>query len=407
MGVLTTGCALRVPPGPAPIAVAARPVTPVVLPDPAAQGVWFAARLATGAADDPPGREGLAALSVRARVAATATPADAPIDITVGRDWTALSLTCPSAEALACADRFASALVGDAQPVGGEQIAALQVEAQHRLDAIRSDPTALATTVLGRVLWNAHPYGHPVEGRRTVLPLLTAAEATDFATRHLVRASVRVGLAGAFPADAATRLAERLHALPPSLPAERPLPQPLRQPGPGLWVVPADVTETTVVLGATWSRAGDEPASDLAFAAQACLAEGPSGLRPVWLDPLPTAHGGWAVALPPGSADAATGALVQALEALAQLQRDGVSPAARAAAAHPHDPAAWLHDALARPASDPAAPSDADPCASWLRHLSLDAVQAVVVTPTPDAIALPPTWTSGRRTVIDPDRWLD
>ena len=407
--LLTAGCALRVPPGPAPVAIAAQPVTPVVLPDPATDRVWFAARLATGAADDPPGREGLAALAVRARVAATARADAAPIEVEIGRDWTELRLACPSADALPCADRFANALVGDGAPVASDLVAALQVEAVRRLDAIPSDPTAMATAVLGRVLWHAHPYGHPVDGRRTIVPLLTADEATAFAARHLVRTGVRVGLAGTFPPEAAARLADRLSALPTSLPVDRPLPTPLRQPGPGLWVVPAAVTETTVVLGATWSRAAGDPPPEGALAACAYLGGGAPGLRPVALDPLPTAHGGWAFALPVQDAASATEALAQALEALGRLQRDGI-PAdaladARAAAAHHADPAALLRDALGRTASAPS--TDADLTAAWQRQFTLDAVQVVVITPAPDAIALPPAWTSGQRTVLDANRLLD
>jgi zinc protease len=77
-------------------------------------------------------------------------------------------------------------------------------------DGLRESEEALGFEVLHAVLFEGHPYGHPVDGRAGVLPLLDHDDARGFHATHYVRERMVVGIAGGYaPADR-THLATRL-----------------------------------------------------------------------------------------------------------------------------------------------------------------------------------------------------
>ncbi len=135
--------------------------------------------LRAGSAHDPPGREGLA--WVTAHAVAASVGADIGIDI--GPEIVLFDV--PTADA----ERLAAALVAPPSP---EAVAGARTAALAALD--RLDCRQLAERAWDAWIYAGHPYGHAPEGRRSVVPTLTAAEVAGFQAVRYVRSAAAVGL---------------------------------------------------------------------------------------------------------------------------------------------------------------------------------------------------------------------
>lgn len=272
--VCLAACGPRIDPGPAAAVRAVEPVQVIERPEAGAETVSFAARIHAGSAFDPVGSEGLANLVAHAL-------AQAPIEVAVDREWVALRLVCPGAEAIACARQFGEAI---AHPVlDDSRVDAARSGAVAALAALAVDPRALGQVALEGLVYEAHPWGHAVVGRTGTLPLLDKEDAATFYTRHWVRNAVTVGIAGAYGADAVARLEERLEALPGRIPAHLAPLRPLA--GSRLLLVTGDPATGVIAVGAPWpfgASTDDELALSLALSALDPKAArcGPAG--PCW-----------------------------------------------------------------------------------------------------------------------------
>jgi zinc protease len=185
----------------------------------------LAAVIRAGSAFDPVGSEGIAALTARAMKEAGAgarTPDDVrtallptgnELQLVVDREWVSFRLRCHPDHATLCIDLFADVL---AQPSFGEaDVQRLRDDAIHAVtDGLRENDEALGWEVLQSVLYEGHPYGHPVDGRAGVLPLLGPAETRAFHAAHYVRESTVVGIAGGYSSEDRDHLAARLDEIP-------------------------------------------------------------------------------------------------------------------------------------------------------------------------------------------------
>ncbi len=257
---LLGGCAPAIDPGPSAFATAEAPVRLVPLEDPGSPWVHLEARIAAGSAFDPPGQEGLAALTARSLAAAGAGARSGTavaeelqalggrLEWTVDREWASLRLTCERPRAVQCVELFTDVLVHPRFEAA--DVAPLRAQALEELTAgLGADPEALGVTVLDTWVFEAHPYGHPVTGRSGVLPLLEAEDLQAFHEAHYVRSAVVAGLGGAWDPGLREALQERLDALPGTRPPELVLQEPLSSDGRQLLAVEAETPDTHLFLG--------------------------------------------------------------------------------------------------------------------------------------------------------------
>ncbi len=258
--LLAIACAPRLPPGDAPTVLAARPETVLALPDATAPAVYLSAWIAAGSSYDPIGQEGLAALTAHAMAEAGAGdldpnalqaalyPTGNALSVTVTRDWAQFRLRCPADQEADCVARFADVLL--APRFDGPTVERLRDEATFAVgDGLLDDEEALAAELLDAMLYEAHPYGHPVDGRAGVLGMLSAADVARFYKRHVQRSTVWVGMAGAVTPDGQAAMEARLQALPTGLPPDRPLPTPRFPEGRRLLVADTANPVTGFMLG--------------------------------------------------------------------------------------------------------------------------------------------------------------
>ncbi len=232
-------CPPKVAPGPAANQVAQQPVRVLQERDTAAPNVYLQAMVRAGSAYDRTGEEGLAhlvAVSLReagagdldgAAFTEALYPTGNDLDVLVDREWVSLRLTCHTDQAELCVDRFADALVHprfDSADVERSRDDALYAVT----DEVLSDEEALGHEVFDNWIFDAHPYGHPIQGRAGTLPTLDASDARRFHGDHYVREAVLAGIGGNFDDELLAHFQDRLSDLPgtraPELPLQAPVP---------------------------------------------------------------------------------------------------------------------------------------------------------------------------------------
>jgi zinc protease len=225
LACISTSCVPRVDPGPIPVVEQARPARMVVLPDASSPNLYLQAVVSAGSSWDLPGQEGLAHLTARALVDAGAGelsstelrealyPTGNAVQLVVDKEWVSVRLRCHRDHAELCVDRFADVLT--APRFADNDVIRLREEAVFQLtDGLTGDDEALGEAALHAVLYEGHPYAHPVAGRAGVVPTLDADDLRRFYESHYVRSSVVVGMAGAVDDTLQARLEARLQALP-------------------------------------------------------------------------------------------------------------------------------------------------------------------------------------------------
>jgi predicted Zn-dependent peptidase len=375
---LALACKPLPPRGAVPVEVASGLPRLVLLRDDAQDRVVLSATVAAGSAYDPIGQEGLAFVTARAAVMPTTSNA-LPVQVDVGTERVRFEVACAPAEVERCADRLAGVLttprLDEVSRVVGRDVASFSMQGLPPAAAAR------ASDALDRWIFQAHPYGHAVQGRAGTLPLFSTAALQAFWTRHVVRASTVIGVSGPVSGPQVEALMTRLRPLPTSLPPELVLMQPESFTGRALLVIDADAASTAVAVGAPL-RAGVSDADDdalvVAFAAFSARGASVGGARDAFVGPAsggadtlggvlaePRQQGSWQVRAPSVAAGDAVEATRALLADLERLVRDGLTQpeldATRVAlkavvAARSKDPVAALDaatDALLAGTSDP------------------------------------------------------
>jgi zinc protease len=187
--------------------------------------VTFRIQFATGAIDDPEGKEGLAALTA----------------LTIGAGGTkelsyreVVDRLYPMAGVIhAQPDREATTFVGEVhrdhagdlyQILSGLLLTPRFDEADYRRNrdllvasietGLRgNDEEELGKEALNASIYFGHPYGRPVAGLVTGLKLITLDEVKEFYAQHYTRAGLVIGLAGGYPVEMPQRMREDFRAL--------------------------------------------------------------------------------------------------------------------------------------------------------------------------------------------------
>jgi zinc protease len=268
--LILLSCGPKLERGPIAAEEAQKPVRILSRPDPSSPNVYLEAIVAAGSAYDTVGREGLAALTAMSLVEGGAgertgtqlkealQPTGNEIEILPDREWVSVRLRCHRDHAALCVELFADVLTDprfEAPDVGRVRDELLYTVTEGLL----ADEEALAREVLDGWLFEGHPYGHPIEGRSGVLPLLDEGDATAFFREHYRRGAMVAGIAGGFDAATEAELARRLEAVPQGLAAELILQDPPTIEGRNLLAVDTETPVTGYFLGHTLDVRRDHP----------------------------------------------------------------------------------------------------------------------------------------------------
>jgi zinc protease len=217
---------------------AASPIRVVRLPSPSSPLVTIRLVFQVGAADDDPGKEGLASL----------TAAMLGEGGTLKRTWSEVldALYPMAADIHYYGDKDAFVFVGTVHRDNLEAFASLLAEQiltprfsaedftrlkHDALDAVTktlrgNDDEDLGKQALATVLFPGHPYGHPTSGTVAGLAAITLDDVKRFYVEHFTGDHLILGVEGGYPTSFPETYAARLSALPAQGKARAPLPPP-------------------------------------------------------------------------------------------------------------------------------------------------------------------------------------
>lgn len=275
-------------PAPPPAAGAGPPVraatTPLVgLPAPNDPTVAVRIEFLSGAVDDPPGKEGLTALTAAvmaeggteqltaAELVRALYPMSAEIEVVPDKETTVFAARCtrqdlerllPILEDVVRRPRLA--------PAEFERLRSRALD--HVEKTLRTeDDEELGKAALALMLYQGHPYAHPTRGTVEGLRAITLDDVRAQWRRVFVSSRMVVGAAGAYDGDLPARIAGDLGGLPAGS-VRAPVPAP---PGgaPRFLVVDKATTPTAISMGFTWDVKRGDPDFPALVVAVAALGE--------------------------------------------------------------------------------------------------------------------------------------
>jgi zinc protease len=214
-----------------------------------------------GSADDPHGKEGLAALTAamlgeggtRERTYAEVLDALYPMAAHIGyygdKDAFVFEGTVHRDNLAAFADLLAAQIL--------EPRFSSDDFARNRQDAIDfltktlrgNDDEDLGKAAFGSVLYRGHPYRTPAAGSAAGLAAITLDDVKRFYAEHFTRDRLVIGLGGGYPDEFAHTFAARFDALPARGRPRPALPAPPARKGPELLIVAKDARANAISLG--------------------------------------------------------------------------------------------------------------------------------------------------------------
>jgi zinc protease len=241
--------------------------------NPDARVVAFRILFDGGSADDPPGKEGLTALTAAmtvqsgthdltfAQLSRALYPMAASIDVHVDRDQTVFSADVAASDV----QKF-YALLKDVMltpRLDDESFTRLRTQKKSALDdeLKGADDEALGKAALAWALYPNHPYGHPTVGTDAGLASITRADVEAQRARVFCKDRVTAGVAGAFPEGFDKTLAQDLAALPACAAPRAGLPEPEKHHGLRVVLVDkpsADSTAISIGFPTTVTRTDDD-----------------------------------------------------------------------------------------------------------------------------------------------------
>lgn len=239
----------------------APPIRIVRLPSPNSPLVTLRLVFQVGAADDVPGKEGIATLTAGMLGEAG----------TLQRTWSeVLDALYPMAAGILCyGDKDAVVFTGTVHRDNLDAFADLlaqqiltprfSVEDFTRLkqdthDAISktlrgNDDEELGKQALATVMYADHPYGYPSLGTIAGLSAITLADVRAFYAQHFVQERLIVGVSGGYPDAFPDAFAARFAALPAKGMARKPLPPPAQRAAPNFLFVEKPALGDAISLG--------------------------------------------------------------------------------------------------------------------------------------------------------------
>lgn len=236
--------------------------------------VTFRIAFASGSADDPKGKEGLTNLVADlmtqggtehltyAQLTEKLFPHAAQIQALVDRDETVFEAEIAKDSLEDFYPLFRDVIVSPRMDADGfGRIKAKETSVL--VDDLRgADDEALGKEALEALVYDGHPYGHPVVGTESGLASITLEDVRAHAKEVFCRERVSVGVAGGYPAGFERRLAQEIGSGLPACDAARAeLPVVKRRPGMHVLIVDkpsADATAISIGYPTDLTRAHDD-----------------------------------------------------------------------------------------------------------------------------------------------------
>lgn len=264
---------------------ASTPSTPagpaiVAIPAPSHPAVAIRLHFRAGSVDDPPGKEGLTALTARlmaeggtrslsaAELIRALYPLATEIRVLSDKETTVFHARASRGDADRLVAVLTEAMV--APRFDPKELERLRAEQRDRVEKrLRNeDDEELGKEALSSMLYQGHPYRHPVAGTVKGLGAITLDDVKAQARKVFARSRLTIGVAGGYDDGLPERIAAALAPLPAGEPA-RPVPA-AAPTGPKYLVVEKAGQPTAISLGYPWEldrRHPDFPAVFLAVSA--------------------------------------------------------------------------------------------------------------------------------------------
>jgi zinc protease len=252
----------------------------IALPAPGHPAVALRLYFRSGSVDDPPGKEGLTALTARlmaeggtkslssAELIRALYPLATEIRVLSEKETTVFHARASRADADKLVAVLTEAMV--APRFDPQELERLRAEQRDRVEKhLRNeDDEELGKEALSSMLYGGHPYRHPVAGTVKGLAAITLDDVKAQARRAFTRARLTIGVAGGYEDGLPDRVLSALAPLPAGEPARPPPPVP--NAGPKYLLVEKAGQPTAISLGYPWEldrRHPDFPAVYLAVSA--------------------------------------------------------------------------------------------------------------------------------------------
>jgi zinc protease len=243
-----------------PRASAAAPKQEVLLPS-RSPLVTFRILFTTGSADDPAGKEGVAALTAAMlsqggsrqmsyeQITQAFYPMAAGFGSQTDKEMTVFTGTVHSDNL----DRYYSIIRQMLLEPGfrDEDFTRLKTDALNflKVSLRQSNDEELGKEHLYNIIYAGHPYGHHNVGRITALESLTVQDVRDFYAKHFTRSNLVLGLAGGYPASFPARIKADFAKLPAGTPTPNNFFTPRLEQGTRIEIVKRDTRSTAISLG--------------------------------------------------------------------------------------------------------------------------------------------------------------
>jgi hypothetical protein len=187
----------------------------------------------SGSVEDPPGKEGLAALTSlvmrrgaaglsRRQIEDRLAAIGATLDVATGKDTTTFSGSVPPRGVDDLREILSVILLKPSFEASELQTA--RAEQKALIEALRSDLVALTREAFDLFVFRGGPYAHPAAGRIAGLDRITQDDLRSFHREHYRKGNIVVALAGDVGPGLAAGIRKQLAALPDGEPARVPQP---------------------------------------------------------------------------------------------------------------------------------------------------------------------------------------
>jgi zinc protease len=223
--------------------------------------VTFRILFTTGSAYDPPGKEGLAALTASMlaqggtrsmsydQIVQALYPMASSVNVQVDKEMTVFTGTTH----IENLERYYALLKDMLLDPGfrSEDFTRLRADAINflRVSLREANDEELGKEHLYNIIYAGHPYGHHNTGRISALEKLTIEDAREFYRNHYTAANLVIGLAGGYPAGFAERVESDLAKLPEGQADNRRFEKPQLAAGTHIDIVTRDTRSTAISLG--------------------------------------------------------------------------------------------------------------------------------------------------------------
>jgi zinc protease len=223
--------------------------------------VTFRILFTTGSAFDPPGKEGIAALTASMlaeggtrsmtydQIVQALYPMASSINAQVDKEMTVFTGTSH----IENLDRYYSLLKDMLLDPGfrTEDFNRLRTDAINflKVSLRESNDEELSKEHLYNVIYSGHPYGHDNTGRVSSLEKLTPDDVRDFYHNHYTAANLVIGLAGGYPKGFAEKVEADFAKLPAGPADKKHFEAPKAAPGTHLDIITRDTRSTAISLG--------------------------------------------------------------------------------------------------------------------------------------------------------------